>query len=149
MYLICSLRKSQSPRSKVELKGCPGSMCKAAINVSNPSWETIYRANSSCAFTPSPGEGHVQRSAQLRAAASARFCGALLSNSAVLFPTTAPSGPSAGLSMPGLGARHRREDRRPLPGWKIRSESVSSRAMLVWAAQANAVGNPNQGRRSP
>lgn len=66
-----------------------------------------------------------------------------------LFPTTAPSGPSAGLSMPGLGARHRREDRRPLPGWKIRSESVSSRATLVWAAQANAVGNPNQGRRSP
>lgn len=72
-YLICSLRKSQSTRSKVELKGCPGSMWKAAINVSNPSWETIYRANSLCAFTPSPGEGHVQRSAQPGAAASALF----------------------------------------------------------------------------
>lgn len=45
-----------------------------------------------------------------------------------LFPTTAPRGPSAGLSMPGLGAPHYREDRCPLPGWKIRSEPVSSRA---------------------
>lgn len=66
-----------------------------------------------------------------------------------LFPTTATSGPNVGLRMPGLGAGHRREDRRPLPGWEIRSEPVSSRAPSVWAAQAKAVGDPNRGRRSP
>lgn len=136
----------------MKLKGRPESMWKAAINVSSLSYETIYRANSSCAFTPSPGEGHIQRSAQPGAAASACFSvrcfPTLLSFGALPNNRTQRSPCESRHARPGN--RYRLEDHRSLPGWKIRSERFSGRAPLIWVAQANAApGDPNRGSRSP
>ncbi|EDM08534.1 rCG24648, isoform CRA_b [Rattus norvegicus] len=108
-------------------------MWKAAINVSSLSYETIYRANSSCAFTPSPGEGHIQRSAQPGAAASACFSvrcfPTLLSFGALPNNRTQRSPCESRHARPGN--RYRLEDHRSLPGWKIRSERFSEAKRLM------------------
>lgn len=66
-------------------------------------------------------------------------------------PSTAPSGPSLGLSLSDLGTRvctHRVKDRYPLPGWKIRSEPGSSQAASVWTAAANAAPGRSQPKQA-
>lgn len=116
-------------------------MWKATINVSSPSWETIYRANSSCAFTPSPGEGHVQRSAQPGAAASARFL-------VRCFPTllSFEAFPNNRTQRSQCGSQHARPGSRapprgsPSPTWVENPQRAGQQpsTMSVWAAQANA-----------
>lgn len=127
MYLICPLKTTRFMRGRIETKGMPRNLVKA-MQMSSSQVGKLFTAPIVHAVSLLVLGKATFKEAK-RAARGSSKCPLLgaafqLRCTLRIFPSTAPFGPSMGLSLSGLETRvctHRRKDRRPLPGWKIRS----------------------------